>query len=500
MSRFVWLLVVTGLAIVSSIFNNYIVLVWLSAICSLIFVCLIYDLLVRKQACRFFLISSLACGAWVSSGVVQSGIASATYGNTDFSAFFEGSSWIRIDVRDYAISMVYLFLFILCSNQLSRAPWILKLERRLDVEIISKIKTVNPTAWTILLLFLSIALMGIAWFDLFSIRGLGAQFFDQEQLPWWYPVITFLISLLPLMVSKVLINIKGIFSPSCFVGIFGLFIGLYFAALEGRGRLVAYLVSLLFCWILVANPVLSISRKLLLRSFFFLILTAILIPFIQSLLTFVNYIRIERGGYTNPLLFVSAYFDFIGLPSQLQAAEIQANENLIVRPLILWPLAASMKMSWLGLNNGYLYFQDILNSLLNALPSVIYGNKGNLLLQEALLYEYFPFATRDTIDTADSPYLYSFTSFWLFGVMVYPILIALIYVGFIGILLFSSRSGHWLLPAIFCVSTLATFAIFSYGEQPTTGLIRTFITPAIFSVLSVLLAVLFKKSKALFIL
>jgi len=137
---------------------------------------------------------------------------------------------------------------------------------------------------------------------------------------------------------------------------------------------------------------------------------------------------------------------------------------------------------------------------LNALPSFIYGNKGNLLLQEALLYEYFPFVTRYTIDTADSPYLYSFTSFWLFGVLVYPFLIALIYAVFIRILLFSSRSGHWLLPAIFCVSTLASFAIYSYGEQATTGLIRAFLTPAIFSVSSVLLAVLFKKSKTLLIL
>jgi hypothetical protein len=497
MNRSIWLLVVTGLAIVSSVFNDYIALVWLSAICSLILLCLIYELLLRKEAYRFFLISSLACGAWVSSGVVQSGIASAAYGNIDFSSFFEGAVSMRIDVRDYSISMAYLFLFILCSNQLSRAPWMLKLERRLNIEILSKIRAVRPAVWTILLLLLSIALTGISWLGLFSIRGLGTQFFDQEKLPWWYPVITFLISLLPLMVSRVLIGIKGIFSPSLFVGIFGLFIGFYFAALEGRGRLVAYIASLLFCWILVANPALSIGRKLLLRSFLFLILASIFIPFIQSVFTFVNYIRMERGLYTNPTLFISAYFDFIGLPSQLQSAEIQVNENLMTRPLVLWPLAASMKMSWLGLNYGYLYFQDILNSLLNALPSVVYGNKGNLLLQENLLYKYFPFATIDTIDTADSPYLYSFASFWLFGVLIYPLVIALIYVLFIRILLFASRGGHWLLPAIFCVSTLASFAIFSYGEQSTTGLIRTFLVPAIFSALSVLLAVLFKKSRTL---
>jgi hypothetical protein len=134
---------------------------------------------------------------------------------------------------------------------------------------------------------------------------------------------------------------------------------------------------------------------------------------------------------------------------------------------------------------------------LNALPSPIYGGKGNLLLQEALLYRYFPIATIDSIDTADSPYLFSFASFWLFGVLIYPVFIAFMYVVFIKIQLFASRIGYWLLPAIFCVSTLSSFAIVSYGEQSTTSLIRVFLVPVIFSFFSVVPAFLFNnKQKA----
>ena len=153
-------------------------------------------------------------------------------------------------------------------------------------------------------------------------------------------------------------------------------------------------------------------------------------------------------------------------------------ENLIVRPLVLWPLAASISMAIKGLNSDYLYLQDIVNSLLNSLPRFIYPFKGELLLQENLLYTYFPFSS---VDTADSPYLFSFASFGLLGIIVYPLLIGLLYWTFLNIATNSIRMLTGI--SAFFSSALAfvvvsDFAIKSYGELATSGLIRQFLVPA----------------------
>jgi len=135
-------------------------------------------------------------------------------------------------------------------------------------------------------------------------------------------------------------------------------------------------------------------------------------------------------------------------------------------------------MSLLGLNNGYLYFQDIINSTLNSLPRFVFQNKSQLLLQEALLYSYFPFSD---VDTADSPALYSFASFWLFGSLLYPLFILTLYLAFLRFAIFVSHLTSWYVPSIFSLSPLVIFATNSYPELGTTGLIRGFfLVPAVF--------------------
>jgi hypothetical protein len=476
--RTAWLLCSLFLVLVAAALDDYESLVVISALCFFIHICLIYDLLVRKQSFRFFLISSLACGAWVTLGVVQSGLSSAELDKVAFSSFFNLFKF-TISASDYALSMAYLYLFILCSNELSRLSWVLNLEIKFKESIITPLRNHKSNSYLYILAILSLFLISLSFSNLFSIRGLSSDVQDDPaRLPWWYGPTLFLISLLPLLVVKVLANSKSIYSPKFVIGLLGFLVGIYFASINDRRALLTFTLSTIFSWIVICDPPLELNKKSLSRLFIFASLAILILPHVQTLFTFINYIRYDQGLYTNPILFVSSYLDFISSPNLVQVIEGQTTLNLSTRPLVLWPLAASIKMSLLGLNNGYLYFQDIINSTLNSLPRFVFQNKSQLLLQEALLYSYFPFSD---VDTADSPALYSFASFWLFGSLLYPLFILTLYLAFLRFAIFVSHLTSWYVPSIFSLSPLVIFATNSYPELGTTGLIRGFfLVPAVF--------------------
>lgn len=490
--RSAWLLFAFALALVAAAIDDYKALVFISTAIFIIHIYLIYDLLIRKQSFRFFLISALSYGAWISLGVVQSGISSAALPDLDFGSLFQTT--IQLTVSDYALSMAYLIFFIICCNELSRLSLVLNLETRFKNTIITPLRYGYSNISVILLFLLSLLLLIVSFSNLLSIRGLSAVHTSEPGVvPWWYPPLMVLISILPLLIAKVLGSVNSWYSPRLLVGVLGILTGFYYGSLFSRGALIEFIVTLFFSFVIIYDPPLELNKRLLSLIVLGVLLGAFILPHVQSIFTFINYIRQDRGTYTNPLTYLTAYLDFLRSPDIVQLAEQRSGANLVNRPLLLWPLAASMKLSFLGLNNGFILHQDIVNSVLNAVPRFLYPYKGDLVLQEALLYQYFPFSS---VDTADSPALYSFASFWFFGVLVYPLMILSAYLVFVRFALFCYQMIPSILVSIISIAALATFAFDSYPEAGTSRIVRSmFLDPAALIGVSVFISVLVVKKK-----
>jgi hypothetical protein len=108
----------------------------------------------------------------------------------------------------------------------------------------------------------------------------------------------------------------------------------------------------------------------------------------------------------------------------LQAAEkARSAANLASRPLVANPLAKSMALP--DEQKTFLLGENLFNSAIWSIPNFFISSKRAYPVQEELLYQNFPIGINDT---ADSIYLYAYADFAYMGLLVYPTLIAGIWV------------------------------------------------------------------------
>lgn len=458
--------------------NNHLALIVGSTLSVLIYLYLLIDLLERGEGFRFYFAAALFCAFWTTLGVLQSASSMSTLGLSSFPDLFSiNSLWFSIDVRDYALASAYLYSFVLACYFFSRLKLVVKAENCFRAGILPCLTSVSLNVWSFWTLALSITLWIISFLGIFSVRGIAVDFeFGPGGTAWWFPFLFLLISLLPFPVTRLIASIKNPFSPHSLIAVFGLLTSIYLAAVNGRRAILFTMATLLYSWFLFESPTHFFRRIGSKKLVILIIIAFVFLPFALKLIDFTQFIRSEAGFSSDPLSYINQFLEFIQSDVVDEASEI-SEENLAFRPLILWPLAASIKMSLLGINNGYIGFQDIVNSFLNALPRPLYPFKANLILQEGLLYTYFPFSD---VDTADSPHLYAFTSFGLFGLIVYPLFLLVIYLLFLAILQSSFPRAYPLPVIILTISTLLSFAVPSYAESSTSGIIRKLLLPAIF--------------------
>lgn len=429
---------------------------------------------------RYFLLSSLMCGIWISLGFMTSFIQIDHAKGFLLETLFPQSR-VNISSTYYSLANSYLMFFIASASVVSRLAPIGKAEFKFQNIILRQLIASSRIDRNTVLFFLCIFGLWLSGSNLFVIRGLSQDFqSDLGILPWWYPFISTLLSLFPVLIVTCINKDFKLLSFSGFLVATGIIFAFYFASLQGRATLFRMFVFLPFIWLILHKRLFKLTPKRLLFALFLIIVLCFLAPIFSTLFSFINYARIFGGESINPLRLLELFSEFLSSTSVLTDADARSAENLAFRPLVLWPLAASIAMAINGLNSGYLYFQDVLSSFLNSLPRFVYSFKAELLLQEDLLYSYFPFSS---VDTADSPYLYSFASFGILGIIIYPLLIGLLYWSFLFI---ASNTLKLLtgMPAFFscalAFSTVAGFAIASYGEMATSDLIRQFLVPTSF--------------------
>lgn len=446
--------------------------------CLLVLLFDLFRLFVEGFCGRYFLFSSLSCGIWVSFGFLLSFFQIDHGQLLDFNSLFTAST-VTITSTSYSLATCYLMFFIACSSAVSRLTAIRQAEYKFQFIVLKQLALSSRFHSNIVLLFVSLFGLIISAQNLVVVRGLSEDFkSDQGSLPWWYPLTLTLLSLFPVLIACC---IKYDFRLASFRGFLvsmATIIGLYFAALQSRSSLLGFFIIVPLVWLLLFRPLFKLTPKIFAFSLLIILLLSFLFPLFSIFFAFINYARTFRGVSIDPAQFLSLFTDFLSDSVFVADASARSAENLSSRPLVLWPLAASISMAINGLNSDYLYFQDLLNSFLNSLPRFIYPFKAELLLQENLLYSYFPFST---VDTADSPYLYSFASFGILGLFVYPLFIGLLYWSFLQIASISinkSTGVFSFFSSALAFSTVSTFAVRSYGESSTSSLIRLFIVPA----------------------
>jgi hypothetical protein len=146
----------------------------------------------------------------------------------------------------------------------------------------------------------------------------------------------------------------------------------------------------------------------------------------------------------------------------LRAAEnARSSENLASRPLVAHPLAKSMALP--EARKSFTLGENLFNSAIWAIPSVLISDKKRYPIQEDLLYAHFPVGTEDT---ADSPYLYAYVDFGYAGVFIYPVLLAVFWVAFLLLVRLPYISSLGVL--VLACAWIPLFTL-SIGEMAMTG-------------------------------
>lgn len=488
------------LSLIASVSDSYYFLLLASAASACIFLYLICRLLQRGQLSRFLLLSSLSCGAWLSVGFVQSylNFRDSEISVESFSRLFSSTS-ILISPSLYSLAFSFALAFILAVSIVAELAWLQRQEYKFRMILLSYLVQVPNSFYRVSLFLVSSALFFVSVSGLFAVRGLDEKYYsDAGNLPWWFAAVELLIGVLPLLIPLFLRRVVNSISiVDVTLLIYSFVIGLYFYVLRGRFGFLSYFLLLGGSALSLSNIRIRFTRALLVKSVIAFLILYALSPLVQATFAYINILRYQAGVTTTPFEILSDYLDFVASPVDVSSAIDRSTNNLAARPLVLWPLASSIQM-WLdGTNISLIGFEDLVNSFLNALPRFFVPFKGSLFLQEDLLYSSFPFSS---VDTADSPYLYAFASFGLAGLAVYPVAIFVVYSVALRISVEVGNSALALWPKrmflLFATSQFFVFAILSYGELATTGLIRAFVVITLPALLLFLWLSLVQKRKS----
>ena len=470
---------IIALALISAATNSYYTLLFTSAFAACTFLYLLYRLFQNRQLTRFLLVSSLACGAWLSTGFLQSylNISKIEFPIENFPDLFTWTSTL-VNPSLYSLAFSYAIAFILGMTFIADQTWLQKEEYEFTLILRTYVIKAPTVLYQAILLLISIILSYVSTSNLYAVRGLNENYYSEADiLPWWFVAVNIILGMLPVLLALMLQKGKHRMSlTSNLLLAYSIAIGIYYYLLMGRFGFLSYFLLIGSSSLIIYGKKAKLTWSLVVKISLFLIALNSLIPFISNTFSYINILRYQTGLSLSPVEIIMGYVRFITSPAETYAAAQKANINLASRPLVLWPLASSIQMFLDNTNNSLIGFEDILNSFLNSLPRFIIPFKGELFLQEQLLYRSFPFSY---VDTADSPYLYAFASFGLGGILIYPVAVSVFYYLSLKV---SKKVAHSMLPSflktyflLFTLSQLLSFAILSYGELSTTGIIRKFV-------------------------
>ena len=361
-----------------------------------------------------------------------------------------GSMKGGLTVEYYFLAIAYITAFSAMCLLLSSHRYVINQEKRLLSKITSlrfskrKVLAVTLIVTTINLLLILSGVIGQ--------RTLVIDGFDEGKIPFWYPIFQ-VVQPFSLFFSIMLISswkrdkYVSKFNLLLVTLAIGSILIIFFSS--GRRGFVFILITgfYLFSFLNNYKP----------KFYKVLIVTSILYPIFSFLLLINSYSRYNTGDIISSITAASE--EISSSSSNLQEIELKNTQNYASRPLVATPLAYCLSTP----NKSFTYGENLLNSLIQAIPSNSFLDKRKFPVMEELLYKHFKIANNQD-DTADSIYLVSFTEFGWIGLIIFPLLIVLFWLLVIKLTI----GGNYYLLAIQFSSTLLFF-LTSIGEDSLTS-------------------------------
>jgi hypothetical protein len=261
--------------------------------------------------------------------------------------------------------------------------------------------------------------------DVIGYRTFAIEGFDEGRIPWYLPMLQILfaaqIGLNALAISQIVKNKIVYGKLAISIVIVSILLILFITFTQGRSGFMFCAMLHLF-WIIF-----FMERIPKLRTTALVLL--VVLPLLYSGALAFNFMRSSAmAGIDQKELGLVAFLNSAvqiwqsdqGLK---EVEKARSASNLASRPLVAHPLAKSMALP--SNQKNFLLGENLLNSAVWAIPSFIISDKKKYPVQEDLLYPNFPIGIDDT---ADSPYLYAYTDFGYVGLIIYPMLLAAIWV------------------------------------------------------------------------
>ena len=327
-------------------------------------------------------------------------------------------------LQAYAKAVAYTLVFAAVLGTLGGLAHI----RALEASAVRRFLAVRDIRPSKLLIFIGIICaleIGLIFSGIISYRTFEIEGFDEGRIPWYLPMLQIIfatqIGLNALAISQTVKHAgKNSSLPIALVSASFLLI-LFITFTQGRSGFILCALLHLYWYIFFMGKMPNFRSIIL--------ISIVILPMLYTGTLLFNFMRssavqnldLKTDGFGN---FFKIAIDTWQSDQGLQAAEkIRTAANLASRPLVAHPLAKSMALSTEQKN--FLLGENLFNSAIWSIPSLFISNKDAYPVQEDLLYQNFPIGTEDT---ADSMYLYAYADFAYIGLLVYPTLIAGIWI------------------------------------------------------------------------
>ncbi|WP_299247289.1 hypothetical protein [uncultured Cytophaga sp.] len=382
-------------------------------------------------------------------------------------------------VSYYCIAISFVIVFAFFFALLGSAKMIQSLEQNVVKQLLKMmyIKNITLYAYIFLLVLFELLLIGSG---IVGQRSIVVEGYEAGQKPFWNVFYeTFLsihIILNALLVYKIFnekLNKKMLIQLLAIVS-FLVLAFIFFS--KGRSGFVFYLISIGFWYIFLSNKRPAIIKLI--------VLIIIVYPIISQLLLFNNFMRTKnsnvedvRGSAIDVL--PQAFDSYVNSSDLIEEEKVRSSKNLATRPLVATPLAQCIHLDERA--KYFMMGDNLIHSLVWALPGALIPNKIDFPIQEELLYTHFPIGYSDT---ADSIYLGAYTDFGWVGSIGYPVFFLLIWVLF---LFLYYKIKPTLLSYLALVAVFFQTMVLSIGEGSVLSWLVSFRTVLIFFIIDIVM-------------
>jgi hypothetical protein len=352
-----------------------------------------------------------------------------------------------ISVSYYALAILYVGAFAAFLVFVGSGRKIFSLEQRLCAVLQQFSRTPIARLELVLIVLVTIELALIVT-GVIGQRSLIVEGYDEGKQPFWriFYEVTTSGQIILNVILFFLIRQRGAFMKSkraSLVFLFSFIILLFICFNKGRSALI-FVVGAHVYWLFFYTAKRPAFFKIIL-------IIAIIYPLLSQLLLFNNFIRSSASGIKewrgSAIEVVPLAWERFQESSDLRSAEKEkTTSNLSTRTLVASPLALCLQLP--NEKKTFMYGENLINSVIWSIPGPLFPDKKDFPVQEELLYAHFPIGDKDT---ADSLYLSAYTEFGWMGIIIYPMLVAGLW------LLVLSLSSFFQLSGVILIINVAMF-------------------------------------------